>query len=325
MALPSSPVSAVDVPTEALDFAISITAPPAKPGNSSVSPSCNPVTQRGKGKAKVGVTATSPVCNITRVTPSQVWTGTAVSEKLVALDPGFGEGTLTARCNSQRKLSANLKISQPVTNPEPTVVSACRFTLAFQDTEASTLSGMIDVDMTAANINGDATNSTKRVTFSAQAKITTGSGAFTGYVGIGIFAPLQTLDIDAGSGGHGVRAARMRAVVVRTIMTSNQLSLTLEKKPDEVSIIAPVTTDGKLKSRALVQGNTKIQIAATPNATCTVTTNTGKVVGTGVVGITGFVTIQPRSNAYKGARSVRVACSLGESKFTSNFLKIALK
>jgi hypothetical protein len=118
------------------------------------------------------------------------------------------------------------------------------------------------------------------------------------------------------------QSSGVRTATVRKAATSSKMSLKLKKGAGQVRIAAPTPAVGKTK--AAVKSTTKISLIATPKAVCTVTTNTGKVVGKATANKrTGKATVKPAANAYKGATSVRATCTLNKKTFKSATLKIS--
>jgi hypothetical protein len=101
------------------------------------------------------------------------------------------------------------------------------------------------------------------------------------------------------------------------------MKLELVKKPGAVRIITPAPEAGSATAPAKVKSNTKVRIAATKGAVCTVRTNTGKVVGK-ATSKGNAVSVKPSANAYKGAKTIQVSCQTKGGKFTSNKVKIKL-
>jgi len=363
----------VDIPTDALDFALTI-----NPLSAADLPQKCDKTPLEIGTAILsGATSVPTTCTVTN--PKQPITGTAVNTRLAALDPGFNNGTIDATCNAQQKFTVDLQITGGATNPtvlvsqfKGTVLQSCTFTLAFTDAESSSLAGTIEVNGT---VNGDTATfrSTKKIdlAFTANVYITSGTGAFSGYVGNGKFSQTQSLDMSSqlsfSSGGGssntpapgtdarqafctannispctdekigefctanpqacqapaGIQSAKVRTTAVRTSASESRMTLTLKKGAGQVRITAPTPAVGKTK--ATVKSNTKITLAATPGATCKVTTNTGKTVGTAKANKSGKATVRPAANAYKGAGSVRATCTLNKKSFKSTALKITIK
>ena len=121
-----------------------------------------------------------------------------------------------------------------------------------------------------------------------------------------------------------VAPSSVRTASVRAFATASKMSLTLKKGAGQVRIAAPTPAVGKKK--ATVKSTTKISLIATPKAVCTVTTNTGRVVGRATANKrTGKATIKPAANAYKGAKTVRATCTLKKKTFKSSALKISVK
>lgn len=377
VATPITSASAVDIPAEALDFALTI-----NPLTAADLPQTCDKTPTEIGAAVLGG-ATSVTITCTVSNPKQPITGTAINTRLAASDPGFNNGTIDASCNAQQQFTINLQITGGISNPSVSVstfsgivLQACTFTLAFKDAQSSSLAGTIEVNGT---VNGDTasfTNSKKiDLAFTADVYITVGTGAFSGYVGNGKFSQTQTLDMsdkipsrsgggssvdmsqyqqvcqaaglstctadslrtycNSGSVAQGlaqvctqflqlnVSSARVRVASVRKAAAENKMTLTLKKGAGQVRIAAPTPAVGKTK--ATMKSNTKITLVATPGATCRVTTNTGKTVGTAKVNKSGKATIRPAANAYKGAGSVRATCTLNKKSFKSAALKISAK
>ena len=110
---------------------------------------------------------------------------------------------------------------------------------------------------------------------------------------------------------------------VRAFAAESTMKLELVKKPGAVRIITPAPEAGSATAPAKVKSNTKVRIAATKGAVCTVRTNTGKVVGK-ATSKGNAVSIKPAANAYKGAKTIQATCQTKAGKFTSNKVKIKL-
>ena len=122
-----------------------------------------------------------------------------------------------------------------------------------------------------------------------------------------------------------VQARSVRAMSARVQKFAAESSMTLElvKKPGAVRILSPAPAAGSATAPAKVKTTTKVRIAATKGAVCTVKTNTGKVVGKATSRGTA-VNIKPSANAYKGAKTIQASCQTKTGKFTSNKVKIKL-
>lgn len=232
--------SAISLPTDPITFDLNITPPANKPGKNPNSAACIPLSATANPKAnpnanlkrKNGLSNVAGVCNIQRVVPARAWTGTASSTQLAVLDAGFANGTYEARCNSQRQLAKSLILMQPNATPRlvkdsPLAFTACRFTLSFADAQASTLTGTIQITIKIGTDTQIVVGETIPVTYSASTTVTAGTGTFTGLVGTGTYSPAQTINLSILRGGAGVNAARLRATVVRSVMTSTQMTVTL--------------------------------------------------------------------------------------------------
>ncbi len=195
---PSPSASAVDIPAEALDFTISINPPTA----AEMAPDCGDPTSLFQNAVLGGQNSVSLTCTIKN--SAQSLTGTAANTRLATSDVGFNSGSITATCNAQQQFTSGMSItgsfpniSIGMTSLAGTVLQVCSFTLSFQDAAKSTLAGTIELN---GSVTGDpstfATNKSISLSFSAKVFITTGTGAFTGYVGSGTFAQSQTIDLN---------------------------------------------------------------------------------------------------------------------------------
>ena len=118
-------------------------------------------------------------------------------------------------------------------------------------------------------------------------------------------------------------AVRAFSSRVSAFAAASSMKLELVKKPGAVRIITPAPEAGSATAPAKVKTNTKVRIAATKGAVCTVRTNTGKVVGK-ATSKGNAVSVKPSANAYKGAKTIQVSCQTKGGKFTSNKVKIKL-
>lgn len=373
VATPITSASAVDIPTDALDFAINVNPP----STGDLAPDCGDPTTIFQTAILGGQNTVNLTCSIDKA--SQALTGTASNTRLAQSDAGFNNGAFTATCRIQQQFTNTMTISGSLPNISIGISSisgvglqVCSFSLSFQDANKSSLTGTIELN---AAINGDpstfATTKIISLSFSAKVFITNGTGAFAGYVGSGTFEQSQTIDLNqqfsnvstgSGSGGgtappqggsdaqqafctqysinpctteeltrycqsnpqNCVAPSGVRTASVRKAATSSKMSLKLKKGAGQVRIAAPTPAVGKTK--ATVKSTTKISLIATPKAVCTVTTNTGKVVGKATANkTTGKATVRPAANAYKGAASVRATCTLNKKTFKSAKLKISAK
>lgn len=110
---------------------------------------------------------------------------------------------------------------------------------------------------------------------------------------------------------------------VQKFAAESSMKLELVKKPGAVRILSPAPAAGAATAPAKVKATTKVRIAATKGAVCTVKTNTGKVVGK-ATSRGNAVNIKPSANAYKGAKTIQASCQTKAGKFTSNKVKIKL-
>jgi hypothetical protein len=120
--------------------------------------------------------------------------------------------------------------------------------------------------------------------------------------------------------GKSVRTMSSR---VSAFAAESSMKLELVKKPGAVRIITPAPEAGSATAPAKVKSNTKVRIAATKGAVCTVKANTGKVVGK-ATSKGNAVSIRPAANAYKDAKTIQATCQTKAGKFTSNKVKIKL-
>jgi len=106
----------------------------------------------------------------------------------------------------------------------------------------------------------------------------------------------------------------------------NKMSLKLTKSAGAARILSPAPALGTPAAAAKVTAATKVKVTAPAGSTCTVKTNTGKVVGVGkVAGKYSVVNIAPRAGSYKGAATIVSSCKTKAGKLlTSNRVKIKL-
>jgi hypothetical protein len=250
--MPATSASAIDVPTGEIEFDLNIVPPAAKPGRNIVSTSCIPLSiasnngnnsvlkpkqkKNPRTNSNISAAAVAAGCKIQRVLPSQEWTGTVSSTQLAALESGFNTGTFSARCNSQRQLSMSLILSRGLSAPRTVKdqtsnasFNACRFTLTFGDTQSSSLIGTIRVAIKLGSDAGLIVNGVIPTTYSAVVNVTEGTGAFAGFTGSGNFASPQSTEFALVRGGGGTNAARIRATIVRSILTTEKMTLSLAK------------------------------------------------------------------------------------------------
>lgn len=119
------------------------------------------------------------------------------------------------------------------------------------------------------------------------------------------------------------RSVRAMSARVQKFAAESSMKLELVKKPGAVRILSPAPEAGAATAPAKVKATTKVRIAATKGAVCTVKTNTGKVVGK-ATSRGNAVNIKPSANAYKGAKTIQASCQTKAGKFTSNKVKIKL-
>jgi hypothetical protein len=120
---------------------------------------------------------------------------------------------------------------------------------------------------------------------------------------------------------QSVRAFSSR---VRAFATQSSMDLNLVKKAGAVRILTPAPAAGSPTAVAKVKATTKVRLAATVGATCTVKTNKGKIVGKGV-SRGASLSVKPAAGSYVGAKTLQATCKAksGQS-FTSNKVKIKL-
>lgn len=111
---------------------------------------------------------------------------------------------------------------------------------------------------------------------------------------------------------------------VKAFATDTAMNLDLVKKAGAARILTPAPAAGSPTAVAKVKATTKVRLAATVGATCTVKTNTGKIVGKGV-SRGASLSVKPAAGSYVGAKTLQATCKAksGES-FTSNKVKIKL-
>jgi hypothetical protein len=122
---------------------------------------------------------------------------------------------------------------------------------------------------------------------------------------------------------QSVSAQRAERNTVRAFAAESSMKLELVKKAGAVRILTPAPQAGSATAPAKVRSTTKVRIAATKGAVCTVTTNTGKVVGK-ATSKGKALSVKPSANVYKGAKTIQASCKTKSGKFTSNKVKIAL-
>jgi hypothetical protein len=120
-----------------------------------------------------------------------------------------------------------------------------------------------------------------------------------------------------------VAMVRAMASRVRTFAKESEMKLTLVKKPGAVRILTPAPVAGLAAAPAKVTSTSKVAIAATKGSTCTVRTNTKKVVGK-ATSKGKALSIKPSKNVYKGAKTIQAFCQSKSGAFTSNKVKIKL-
>lgn len=122
-----------------------------------------------------------------------------------------------------------------------------------------------------------------------------------------------------------VSAARVSRQSVRAFGSESKMVLKLKKAAGSVRILSPAPPAGKPKSSATVTKSTRIEISATPGASCQVKTNRGKVVAVKKVKSAASTVLKPKSGSLKGATSIKAFCKIGKKTFTSNPVKIKSK
>ena len=198
IATPITSASAVDIPTDALDFTINITPPTA----AEMKPDCGDPTTLFQSAIMSGKTTVDLTCTINN--NAQVLSGTASNTRLAATDPGFNSGTIASTCQAQQTFTSGMSISGTFPNISVgmsslsgSVLQVCSFTLSFTDAASSALSGTIELNGTVGTDKSTfETNKTIALSFTAKVFITNGTGVFKGYVGSGTFEQSQTIDLN---------------------------------------------------------------------------------------------------------------------------------
>lgn len=134
--------------------------------------------------------------------------------------------------------------------------------------------------------------------------------------------PARCAPRSVSSQSAGVSAARVVARSVRAFASETTMTLSLKKGAGVVRILSPAPPAGQPTGTANVTKSTRIEIAATPGASCQVKTNRGKVVAARKVPSSGTVVLKPKSGSMKGASSIRAFCKVGTKSISSNLVKI---
>lgn len=120
-------------------------------------------------------------------------------------------------------------------------------------------------------------------------------------------------------------AVKFAARSVRSMSTQSTMSLSLKKGAGAVRILSPAPPAGQPKAAASVTNSTRIEIVATPGATCQIKTNKGKVVVSKKVTSAASTVLKPKSGSMKGATSLRAFCAVGKKSISSNVVKVKVK
>ncbi|MGI9117850.1 MAG: hypothetical protein ACR2JV_09505, partial [Gaiellales bacterium] len=169
--------SAQTLPANRGDFQIAINlgggpAPDAQP-------SCTPDLTTIGVALLAGQTPEATTCTESSSATQKPTTGTASNPTLAATDPGFNTGTINALCDSSQTVSMGLAVSTsgPKLNKlTGSAFYACDFTMAFQDAQASSLVGTIEVNATIGNADGTTDGSTINVALNGTVYVTSGTG-----------------------------------------------------------------------------------------------------------------------------------------------------
>lgn len=334
------PAAAQQAPPNPGDFVVALQpagAPSTEP------PDCDPAL------STIGPTTAFPVlarCTDTTAATGQTQRGTASNPTLAAStgDPGFTNGTVTAVCDITQTYAFTLEITATGSTMQRfggTFFQACAFQLVFADAQQSTLSGTIEANGRLGGADGAVVGNAVQVDVDAKVFVTGGTGAFAGYVGSGSFAQTETIDLSAPAGGGGganpqqafctangiadcsqagiaawcqlspanQAACQSLPRAARQAAAGDTMKLRLVRKPGRVRILSPAPPAGRPGAPARVRARTKVELAASAGAVCTVTANTGAVVGSGTAtGRYGAITITPKAGAYADATSIQARC-----------------
>ena len=137
--------------------------------------------------------------------------------------------------------------------------------------------------------------------------------------------PSKCASPGASSQSAGVSAARVVAQSVSASASETTMTLSLRKSAGAVRILSPAPPAGQPTAAANVTSVTRIEVAATPGASCEVKTNRGRVVATRKIPSTGTAVLRPKSGSMKGATSLRAFCKVGKKSISSNSVKIKAK
>ncbi len=119
-----------------------------------------------------------------------------------------------------------------------------------------------------------------------------------------------------------VSASRVASQSVRAFASETTMTLKLRKSAGSVRILSPAPPAGQPNAAANVTNASRIELAATPGASCQVKTNRGRVVASKKVPSSGSVVLKPKSGSMKGASSIKAFCKVGKKSVSSNSVKI---
>ena len=358
LAIGALPAAAQEAPPNPGDFIVSLQPAGTPPTGL---PNCDPPLETIGPATSFPVTAR---CTDATSATGQTQTGTVSNPTLAAStgDPGFTAGTISALCDVTQDYAFTLQITPTGSTMQRfsgAFFQACSFQLVFADAGASTLSGTIEANGRLGNADGSVVNNAAQVEVTAKVFVTGGTGAFAGYVGSGTFTQTETIDLtppqQGGGGGanpqqafctaNGIADCTQAGIAawcqlspanaalcqsqpraVRQATTGDTMKLRLVRKPGRVRILSPAPPAGRPGSAARVKATTRVELAASKGAVCTVRANTGALVGKGTAtGKYGAIAIRPKAGAYEGAASIQARCRTKAGKnILSNRVKIRL-
>lgn len=219
------PVLAQSAPPQPGDFVLNIV--PGGAGPSGAMPDCTPSLPSLGALFMAGQASVTADCKDASSSKGASSSGTVSNPTLAASsgDAGFNTGTITMLCDTEQSTLMTLLITPTTSTMQRfggTIFQACSFSMVFQDAKRSSLIGTVEVNGTLGDINQTVVDNIVDITIKASTYVTSGTGAFAGYTGSGLYVQTQQINVSPTQAGGAPAAAQPAEVTA--FCTANGIS-----------------------------------------------------------------------------------------------------
>lgn len=200
VALSDLPAQAAEIPASPMDFEVSINS-----GQMGTQPDCDPSPEE-LGQKLMGGGTVEMTCKIDETKSDAESGGTVANPTLAEDDEGFNDGVINQRCDMDQELQMVMTIGMgqnKMSKFKGKMFQACAWTMEFNDAEASTLSGTMEMNGVMGSDDGSVADGMVTMTLAMKVFMVDGTGIFEGYTGGGEFTRTETMDMMGGGPGGG--------------------------------------------------------------------------------------------------------------------------